>query len=458
MMCVLVGSEFEKMKGFKAARRATLDKALHLSVEKPHLSFSATFGNVLRQPMAEFFADKRTNPEVVHSGHLPQTLARVESSHSQYIVVAQDTTLLNTGTRIIEGNGTLQGSIKGFLIHSAMAFDTNGLPLGIINQQYWTRKGALNLNRVESTKWAYALEKTQNFFGKTDKTAVLVADREADVFDFLKYPKTPNVEILIRMHEPRNLQVCQSGIKCKLPEIEPHLSTFANRKVVISRQNKEVEIELQLCAGSVEVYAPGQASARHKSRPYSLVIAREISCVDAKTRQPCVVEPQDKCCWYLLCTLPIQNQQDVERIVDFYALRWGIERFHFTLKSGGFEVEKMQFDDIESLVNAVSFYSIAAWQIMYLTYFARHQAQDDAQICFDEQEIEALKGLSKKHKFTIKEAVLLIAKLVGFTPSRKQPLPGIKVMGRALQAFHFIKIGFNAKTNTQNSPPLPLQD
>jgi hypothetical protein len=45
---------------------------------------------------------------------------------------------------------------------------------------------------------------------------------------------------------------------------------------------------------------------------------------------------------------------------------------HFTLKYGALNVEKRQFDDVHMLVNAFTFYSVAAWQLLGLTYALRH--------------------------------------------------------------------------------------
>jgi hypothetical protein len=63
-----------------------------------------------------------------------------------------------------------------------------------------------------------------------------------------------------------------------------------------------------------------------------------------------------------------------------------------------------------------------------------------------------LQQTSKKVIQTVKEAVLVLSKIVGFAPSKKQPLPGIKILAKAIEAFYFIKIG--ASINKMK----PLQD
>ncbi|MDJ1174767.1 hypothetical protein [Roseofilum capinflatum] len=37
-------------------------------------------------------------------------------------------------------------------------------------------------------------------------------------------------------------------------------------------------------------------------------------------------------------------------MTQWYALRWSVERFHYTLKSGALQVEKLQFDDVDLMM------------------------------------------------------------------------------------------------------------
>ena len=70
-------------------------------------------------------------------------------------------------------------------------------------------------------------------------------------------------------------------------------------------------------------------------------MAQEIGCIDPKTHED-IFCSEDAATWYLLTSLPIATVSDVQRVARFYALRWRVERFHYTLKSGALEVEKLQ--------------------------------------------------------------------------------------------------------------------
>jgi len=55
----------------------------------------------------------------------------------------------------------------------------------------------------------------------------------------------------------------------------------------------------------------------------------------------------------LITTLPVPDQAALVRVLEYYTRRWGIERLHFTLKSG-LRIERLQFDDATSLKHALA--------------------------------------------------------------------------------------------------------
>ena len=115
------------------------------------------------------------------------------------------------------------------------------------------------------------------------------------------------------------------------------------------------------------------------------------------------------------------------------------------------DVEKLQFDDLTTTLNAQAFYSIVAWQILAIVYLTRHEPDAVATKCFTAQEITILEATSNKPLPTVKSATLALAKLVGFAPSKRQPLPAIKMLALALARFHYLKLGFLA-----NSPMMKV--
>lgn len=408
-------------------------------------------GNSFRQTVAGIFSHPKMDTSLMISGHLESTLNRINVSDSEYLIAAQDTTYYNySGQQQMEGLGFIQEKVKGVMQHNVLVMNELGIPLGVLHQQYWTRGGDISFEGKESLKWSNGLQSVNKHLGNIDKKVVLVQDREADIFSFFKEERASSVELIVRVHQARNLLVLSDGSTQKLDTISNHLTYWGTKQVIIERNGKEVCLTLDLKSGAVDVlFDKTQKNLDLSTKGLSLVIAEEVSCIDIKTGAEILTEEQ-KCVWYLLTSLEIKNKEDACRVVNFYALRWRIERLHYTLKSGALEVEKLQFDDVMTLCNALAFYSVIGWQLLSITYVVRDIPQSDASIIFEDIEIEVLSMTSKKEIKTIKEGVLALVKLVGFTPSKKQPLPGVKVLASALERFYFMKLGAKASREIAN--------
>lgn len=392
------------------------------------------------------------------SGHVAATRARAQRSDSDYLIAAQDTTYYNySGQAQMSGLGVIQGKVRGLMQHNVLLIDENGQPLGVIDQQYWTRGGALDwpASQKESQKWFKGLAAVNQQAPDINKRWVVTCDRESDIFEFFKAPREANVDLLVRVFQPRRVEVVSAGQVCPLPTVAAHLDDYGRYVVQIERQHdgkrRTVELTLQLQAATVHIHPHKDLNAaRHKSQALSLVVATEVACVDVKTRADCF-DADQALGWSLLTSLPIANLEDVKRIVRFYTLRWRIERLHFTLKSGALDVEKLQFDDVHTLVNALTFYSVVAWQLLGLTYALRRDPEQPAEALFEASELTLLHQMSGKPVVSLRQATLALTKLVGFAPSKKQPLPGVKVLATAIERFFFVKKGAAAVSK-------PLQD
>ncbi len=415
-------------------------------------------GNSFRQTVAGLFARDDMTSATMLSGHVSATLDRAHASESEYLIAAQDTTYYTyTGQHQMTGLGRIQGKVRGLMQHNVLLMDQTGHPLGLLHQQYWTREGAMDWpsEQKESQKWFNGLSAVNQQSQGSSQRWVVTGDRESDIFEFFKAPREPNVDLLVRVCQPRRIEVVTNGRVCPLPEVSAQLTDYGHYSVQIERQyggkRRTVEITLQLQAATVHVY-PGKnlSPARHKSQELSLVIATEVACRDIKTNEDCF-DADKPLCWSLLTSLPIETAADVQRILRFYALRWRIERLHFTLKSGALDVERLQFDDVHTLVNALTFYSVVAWRLLGLTYALRQDPEQPAQTLFDAGELTLLHQLSGQPVDTLRQATLALTQLVGFAPSQQQPLPGVKVLATAIERFYFAKQGAAAVSK-------PLQD
>ena len=101
--------------------------------------------------------------------------------------------------------------------------------------------------------------------------------------------------------------------------------------------------------------------------------------------------------WFLLTTVRVKNEKDIEKLIQCYAHRWKIERFHFILKSGC-KIEKNQAREYERLKFLTLLYTVIALQILNLTYLGKICPEISSEIVFDKRRMENIILLCKKNK------------------------------------------------------------
>ena len=74
-------------------------------------------------------------------------------------------------------------------------------------------------------------------------------------------------------------------------------------------------------------------------------------------------------------------------------------------------MQKLQFDDIHTLVNALSFYSVVPWQLLNLTYTLRENPELSANQVFTPDELILLQASVKTTISTVREGVLALGRL-----------------------------------------------
>lgn len=377
-------------------------------------------------------------------GHVKETVKRCQSANGQYIVVSQDTTYYNyTGHKRKAGLGLIQSGVKGIMQHNVLAMDEQGEPLGLLYQRHWSRQSEKDFQGKESQKWHEGLKAVNASLAGLAHKVVVVQDREADIFSFFKAKRAEGIELLVRVHQPRKVEIIEQGQIVKLPQIAEALPVRGYHQVRVERNGKSMWLSLALRFSAVNILTDKDLSAAlHKATGLWLIVASEVAATDEQGQD--VFEEQTACCWYLLSSVAAETVEQARQLCHFYALRWGIERLHYTMKTGALQVERLQFDDVKTAINALAFYSIVAWELLRLTYWVRKNAAAPANSCFQEQEISLLQAITNKKVATVGEAILALGNMVGFVRTKKQPLPGVKILAEAIVKFQYVKMGANA--------------
>ena len=146
-------SEFSSQGLFRPQVQRSLEKAYSLACSKPNLSFSQCMGNSFRQTVARLFSHKQMTQDVMLSRHIEATRERASATEGDYVIAAQDTTYYNySGHKEMSGLGVIQGKVRGVIQHNVLLVNESGLPLGLLGQQYWTRKGGTESSRRRKRK------------------------------------------------------------------------------------------------------------------------------------------------------------------------------------------------------------------------------------------------------------------------------------------------------------------
>jgi len=378
------------------------------------------------------------NPQVsaqaIRQAHYASTLERVNAQ--RLILAIQDTTELNyTSHSATTGVGHLDNKhCRGLKVHSVLAVSASGVPLGLLHQKVWARdleqlgqsttRRQRPTDQKESQRWLDGLTASTQ---QVNTQVVMVADREADIYELFALPRPETVHLLIRSCHNRKLDA-QAGYL---------LETVAGGRVQgtwtvtlkVNPQRPERQATLSLRYLPVCIEPPRHALKRSTKSPIALWV------LSALEENPPV--GQSPVHWLLLSSQPIETVGHAQQMVQWYQQRWLIERYHYVLKSGC-GVEQLQLETAERLEKALATYCIVAWRLLWLTYAARQEPLSDCVGILQTHEWEAL--YCTIHKTAIppaqppplEQVVRWLAQLGGFLGRKGDGAPGVKVLWRGL--------------------------
>jgi hypothetical protein len=402
-------------------------------------SFSSACGPAVRKSANRLFSREGIE---IQSGHIQQTVNRCQKE--PYVLVLEDTTDLNyIGHRQTEGLGDLGGghkAIAGICVHTALVVNAQKDPLGILGQHIWapaseSRKSSLlqklSIEQKESYKWLRVLAWVNTQLKSYEGRVLIVGDREGDFYEHFSASRNSRVDLVIRLLH-RHRKVIWKDKRLTVNKLLPMLPYAGEHNILIPARKGQKERRVSLSVFHAPIICPASKQRTGKNVPMHLVWAVEKGELPAGTQ---ALE------WIILTTLPIGSLDEAIAILDTYAMRWVIERFHYVLKQG-LRIERLQFDNFTRLANATKLCSMVAWQLLRIAYLSKTKESEAAELHVDPQEKGVLEKVTGSKINTIKEYTLALGKLVGFTPSAKQPYPGEKLLWIAIQQLNAIKTGF----------------
>jgi len=377
-----------------------------------------------------FFDNEKASSETIMQGFYLATKERM-TSQKEFLFISDSTSYVFTDRKTLTGTGVLRNfKARGLIMHSTLVV-ANNVVLGLVNQKSWGRKPEdygkkierklLPIEQRESFKWIEHMRKAQEFLSE-NQHGIYICDREADMIDLFMENRHSNLDLLIRSSYNRRL----TGSRLKLQDLLNNLPVMGSIDISINRAGKRKPRNaiLELKFAKVNLF-----SKKSSTVTINVIEAREKNAAD---------ELLDSVDWRLFTTMELNSLEDTIKCVKFYTQRWLIERYHFTLKSGC-KIEELQLESDKRMFSAIAMYCIVAWRIMAITYFARHESNKPSKEFFDKHEWEALycfynqTTVPPKTCPSIKQAVLMLAKLGGFLGRKGDGEPGMKVLWRGLR-------------------------
>ena len=422
----------------------SLAAACEILAENAQMSFSQALGS-RRKAVSRILHHKKTTQEELLSGHIHATQLR--SQQEALTLIASDTTTFDfSGHKATEGLGPISDKKHqlGFFVHSALAMTQEGIPLGLLHQNSWARDpnqaGIAKERRKraftdkESHKWLQALRAVEKGLAPTQK-ALLIQDREADIFEFFSAPRKEGLDLLIRATQPRRIDTCGESGPTTLFLAAAQARVVATKTIHVPKGPKRVERDAFLTVRTTTVWIRPPMNG-----PDPKGSAIRLSVVRASEENPPegVKDPLE---WVLLTTRSVDIAQEALCVLDYYTFRWRIERFHFVLKSGcGYE--KLQLDRLDTLEKALSLFSIVAWRLLYLTYLVRHAPDTPCEEAVSVIEKDVLELYTRKPVNTVRDVILGVAKLAGFVPVPSAPNPGVKTLWQGFRKLQDMTAGY----------------
>jgi len=387
-----------------------------------------------------FFDNPDTTMDRVLAQHYEATVAR--SSQEGVVLAAQDTTTLNyTAHPATEDLGPIGYRLDkglGLILHETMAFNVEGTPLGLLDVQCWARDPAdfgkkkrrhkLPIEEKESKKWLVSFRKVAQAQKRCPKTIfVSVGDREADIYELfeLACKDGSGAKLLVRASQDRTLAQEQGHLWQKVSE-QP-ISGIHEVRVPRrgSRAGRVGKLAVRFAAVTLK---PPKSKSRLADLSIWAVLAREVEA-------PGNVEPID---WMLLTTCDVSGFDEATERLSWYAVRWGIEVYHRTLKSGC-KIEERQLGSADRIETCLAIDMVVAWRIFHLCKLGRETPDVACTVYFEEAEWKALSAYTTKDPVPpvqpppLREAMRMAARLGGFLGRKSDGDPGTKSLWIGLQ-------------------------
>jgi hypothetical protein len=428
-------------------RDARLKRMAAAACARPSGKVAAVFEEDREQQAAyDFVESDRVDVQEIVAGVAMTTAER--SAEQLFVYVAVDGTSISVvdeqGDRDFGRLGSDKKGARGLKVIDALAVDPKGVPIGLLGLTWWTRseerspprdsaaRGARPLEEKETRYWVRTVQSAAAALDERGARGWFQLDREADGSDVLQALARTQHWWTVRSSTDRTVEL-EEGDQGRLrTELSRRPASATYEIEVVAHPNKRKPRRARM------LVRVAQVTLRLRDKTTNAITPMPVTAVWAleEGTTPDGEAPLD---WLLYTNYPVLSVEDAFKVILGYAMRWRVEEFHRTWKSGETDVESTQLGSAKAVMIWATILATVAVRIERLKRLAREHAELLASVEFSVYEIRALQMLrfgAKPPKAipTIGQAVAWLAELGGYAAKySKKKKPGAVVLGRGLR-------------------------
>lgn len=415
--------------------------------ERPGKSLPTAFQDWSNTKAAyRFFSNGNVSEDKILEGHFAASALRMQATDGP-ILILQDTTefsfkrsapekigftKVSTGRKLKEGRYQ-KHAICGLLMHASLAITSDGLPLGLTAAKFWSRakfkgtaalKRKINPTRVpieqkESMRWLDNLRLSTGLAGAPER-CVHVGDRESDIYELYCLAEELGTNFLVRSCVDRLAEDGDTTIARVMAQVQ---SSGTHEVRFRDAQGQDHRAVLSVRHATMTVRPPIGKQRKYRHQELQIIHAEELD------------PPEDRApiLWKLITNLPVGSHAEAVHKLEWYALRWKLETFFRTLKTGC-QIEELRLATADRLANCIALCCVVAWRVSWLTMLSREAPATDPAAVFTEDERNMLDQAAPDRKRQaprdLEFYVRAVARLGGYLDRASDAPPGTTVIWR----------------------------
>jgi hypothetical protein len=423
-----------------------------------------------RQRAYGFVENERVDPAALTEAAAQAALRRAAGAGGRCIVAVDGSSLHLADEFGAKGFGRVGGqdSTRGLIVQTALAMSEDGVPIGVLAQEYWARplekspKGRKGERRPVDEKevkhWleVIATAEAAGIDGDMDGQLWFQLDRGYDCSAVLDTMAASLNRFTVRGTYNRALWVKEDATDDVSDAAHRYVSDALDAAAVTTMYDLAIEatsehsertatlvvqaarVDVRLSDPSRRVHTRDANGKRRKvpqTWPRTLTVVR----VREAGTTPADEKPLQ---WMLWVNFEVATVEDALDVITKYTYRWRVEEFHRTWKSGAMKVETTQTrsgDNVERIARLSAF---VACRLLRLARRVRCEPDAPASEEFSQPEILVLTHMDPRSPKqaprpqrvgTIAWAVAVIADLGGYTGKSSGGPPGPLVIARGFQ-------------------------